>query len=173
MANGDDQKTNLRMMLNLKGALAFFLVGVAALMVLIWMLRPPRTGADGVDAGTVALIASMITLFIKMAADAVGFQFNSSAGSEKKDEVQAGVSAKLADKVASAPGAPPTVPVPPWWRRLTDTEKNAITTVAAGDARVAAFVTASQVGAATKDDLDYLVTKGLLTQDRATAIAAP
>ena len=33
-------------------------------------------------------------------------------------------------------------------------------------------ITASQVGAATKDDLDYLVSKGLLTQDRATAIAA-
>lgn len=96
------------MNMNPKIALAFFLVFVASVMVLIWMVKPPRTGPDGVDAGTVALIASMITLFIKMAADAIGYQYSSSSGSDKKDDIQAGVAATLANKVA----APVPVQVP-------------------------------------------------------------
>ncbi len=88
---------------NLKGALAFFLVCVAAFMVILWMLHPPAG-----DSNALALLAGFVTLFIKMAADAVGYQFNSSAGSEKKDAVQAEVAGKLADKVAPAAGAAPT-----------------------------------------------------------------
>lgn len=93
--------------MNVKTALAFFLVLIAALMVFTWMLRPPKVGQDGLDAGTIAMISGMIMLFIKMAADAIGFQFNSSAGSEQKDKVQAEVQSKLADKVAPAAPAPP------------------------------------------------------------------
>lgn len=172
MANGDDAtKTVTGSLMNLKGALAFFLVVVAAGLV-VFLVNTLVNSAGKLDAGTIALFASFVTMFIKMAADGTGYQFSSSSGSEKKDEVQASVSAKLADKVPTPPAPPPSVPIPPWWSRLQDGEKNAITTAAVADPRVAAFVTASQVGAATKDDLDYLVTKTLLTQDRATAIAA-
>lgn len=155
--------------INIKSFLAFFLVAMAAFMVILWMVHPPAG-----DGNSLALLAGFVTLFIKMAADATGYQFNSSAGSEKKDEVNAAVQTKLAEKVGpSAPVPPSTTPVPPWWARLNDTEKNAITAAAATDPRVAAFVSASQVGAANADDLSYLVSKGLLTQERATAIAAP
>lgn len=88
-----DEMSNLS---NLKGGLAFFLVCVAAFMVILWMVHPPAG-----DGNTLALLAGFVTLFIKMAADAIGYQFNSSAGSEKKDAVQAEVAGKLADKVAS------------------------------------------------------------------------
>lgn len=158
--------------MNVKTVLAFFLVIIAALLV-VYLINTLTGAAKGtLDAGTIALFASFVTMFIKMASDATGFQFNSSAGSEKKDEVQASVSAKLADKVPAPPAPPPPVPVPPWWSRLTDAEKNSITTAAPADPRVQAFVTASQVGAATKDDLAYLVNKTLLTQVRANEIAA-
>ena len=151
-------------LLNLKGGLAFFLVCVAAFMTILWMLYPP-TG----DASQIGLLAGFVTLFIKMAADAVGYQYNSSSGSEKKDEVQAVVAGKLADKVPGAPGA---LPVPPWWSRLTDIEKNAITAAGPTDPRTAAFITASQNGAAGRDDLEYLVSKSLIAPDRVSIISA-
>ena len=55
---------------------------------------------------------------------------------------------------------------------MTDAEKNAITSASTADPRVAAFVTASTTGAATADDLAYLVSKNLLAADRPAAIAA-
>lgn len=68
----------------MKLTLAFFLVVTAAGMVVLWMLHPP-----GGDAGMLAMLASFVTMFIKMAADAVGYQYNSSAGSEKKSDLLA------------------------------------------------------------------------------------
>jgi hypothetical protein len=150
--------------LTLKGALAFFLVCVAAFMCILWMLHPP-TG----DASQIGLLAGFVTLFIKMAADAVGYQYSSSAGSDKKDETSAGVARALADKVASAPGAQPQLIVV-WWSVLTDEEKQKITTAAPADPKVMAFVTAANIGKATPEDLHYLVAQGLLTQERATVI---
>lgn len=156
--------------INIKSFLAFFLVFIAAFMVILWMVHPPAG-----DGNSLALLAGFVTLFIKMAADSTGYQFTSSAGSEKKDEVNAAVQTKLAEKVAGPVPTPPTptTPIPPWWSRLNEAEKTAITAAGTTDPRVAAFITASQVGAANADDLAYLVTKNLLTQDRATAIAAP
>lgn len=156
--------------LSLKGALAFFLVCVSAFMVILWMLHPPV-----VDAGTAALLASFVTMFIKMAADAIGYQYNSSAGSDKKDDTQAKVADKLASAVAPVPGAPPTPPAPPpviaWWSLLTDPEKATIN-AARSDARVQSFVDRAQQGKADSADLDYLVARGLLTAPRADTIKA-
>ncbi len=171
-----DQRRTLRstlMGLNPKIVLAFFNIVVAAALTVFFTIVLVRTTSDGkttLDPGTIALLAGFITTFILMAKSGSDYQFSSSAGSDKKDETQAQVSSKLAEKVPGAPGT--SGPIPPWWSRLTDAEKNVITAAVATDPRVAAFVTASQVGAATSDDLAYLVTKGLLTQDRATAIAA-
>lgn len=152
--------------LSLKGALAFFLVCVAAFMVILWMLKPPV-----VDAGTAALLASFVTMFIKMAADAIGYQYSSSAGSDKKDDAQAKVATTLAAAVAPQPNAPNGAPVVAWWSLLTDPEKTAIN-AARSDARVQSFVDRAQAGKADAADLDYLVARGLLLQGRADAIKA-
>lgn len=152
--------------LTLKGSLAFFLVCVAAFMTILWMLHPP-TG----DASQIGLLAGFVTLFIKMAADAIGFQFNSSAGSEKKDEVQAVVSAKLADKVPTPPPPPSAAPsvVMAWWSLLTDAEKTALATPPVDD-RVQKFMDTAKLGRATPDDLAYLVSRNLITAARAAEI---
>ncbi len=151
--------------LTLKGALAFFLVCVAAFMTILWMLHPP-TG----DASQIGLLAGFVTLFIKMAADAIGYQYNSSSGSDKKDETQAKVAGALAEKVAApSPAANPVV-VTAWWSVLTDEERAAIS--ASTDPRAQAFVAAAKIGKAAQVELANLVTLGLLTQDRATAIQA-
>lgn len=153
--------------LTLKGALAFFLVCVAAFMVILWMLKPPV-----VDAGTAALLASFVTMFIKMAADAIGYQYNASAGMDKKDEAQAKITNTLAAAVAPPPpSAPNGAPVVAWWSLLTDPEKTAIN-AARADARVQSFVDRAQAGKADTADLDYLVARGLLMQGRADAIKA-
>lgn len=161
--------------LSLKGLLAFFLVCVAAFMVILWMLHPPT-----VDAGTAALLASFVTMFIKMAADSIGYQYNSSAGSDKKDDTQAKVADKLASAVAPLPGAPtnggapgtPSAPVVAWWPLLTDTERNAIQSAVPNNPQLAAIMTAMQAGKGTKADLEYLVTRGMLSADRADVIGA-
>lgn len=175
----DEQQTNATpirtaiLSLNPKFVLAFFLIIVAALLVVFFIMivtnRP--NGAPPLDAGTVAVIVGLITTFVLMAKSASDYQFSSSAGSDKKDDAQTAVSKALADKVP----VPATVSVPaavaaPWWGKLTDLEKNVISANAKDDPRLAAFMTAAAAGAANADDLSYLVSKGLLTQDRATAI---
>lgn len=154
---------------NAKVALAFFLVFVAAAMVFSWMWQPP----DG-DANALSLLAGFVMLFIKMAADAIGYQYNSSSGSEKKDEVSAKVNEVLATKVPSAapPATPDPVVVMAWWSLMTDAERAAITAAAITDPKAAQFVATATTGKATPDDLAYLVGKGWLTQERAALIQA-
>ena len=157
-----------------KVVLAFFLTALAACLFMFLAVLLVYAPAGKVDAGTFGLLASMIMLFIKMAADANGYQTQSSAGSDKKDDTQATVSKALADKVQAppAPVVPATAAPIAWWGRLTNGEPAAITAAAATDPRVMVFITAANVGAATPDDLAYLVSKGLLTQARADAIKA-
>ena len=166
------------MTLNPKIVLAFFNIVLAAALVVyfIHILINRPAGSQPLDAGTVALLAGFITTFLLMAKSSSDYQFVSSSGSDKKDDAQTAVSKALADKVPapSVPVTPSPSPVPgsqPWWPKLTDAEKNVITAASTSDPRVAAFITAAQTGAANADDLAYLVTKNLLTQDRATAIA--
>lgn len=138
---------------SLKGALAFYLATLAFILVVFWMIRPPPG-----DGNAIALLAGFVTLIVKMAADAVGYQFQSSAGSDKKSDLMA---------QAPAIGAPA---VAPWWSVLTGAEKDKITAEAASDPQVAAFVTTASAGHATADDLAYLVSKTLLTPARASEI---
>ncbi len=86
----------------MKGLLAFFLVVVAAAMVFLWMMHPPSG-----DASQIGLLAGFVTLFIKMAADAIGYQFNSSAGSDKKDDT---IQKAVAGDTAVVPTVPPATP---------------------------------------------------------------
>lgn len=120
------------------------------------------------DTGSVVDLAKiMLAALVNMGLIALGFFFGSSKSKETADAAKDALVDKLTPQT---PTPAPTVPVPPWWSRLLDGEKNAITAAAAADPRIAAFVTASQGGAATADDLSYLVSANLLTQDRADAI---
>jgi hypothetical protein len=152
--------------LSVKGVLAFYLVTLAFILVIVWMFRPPSA-----DANALALLAGFVTLFLKMAADASGYQYQSSAGSDKKDDNQAKVTSTLA--AAAAPNVPPPEAAPSvvaWWSLLTDAERAAVTNNRS-DARVESFITKAQSGRANKEDLTYLVARGLLTQGRADAIS--
>ena len=114
MANGNGDQTNPTIRgtilgVNPKVVLAFFLVIVAALMVIFLIVMLTGTTAK-LDAGTIALFASMVTTFILMAKSGSDYQFSSSAGSDKKDDTQAQVSSKLADKVTAPAPLPPPAP---------------------------------------------------------------
>ncbi len=156
---------------NVKSVLAFFLVVIAAALVVfltLVLISNTKEGKATLDPGTIALLAGFVTTFILMAKSAADYQYSSSAGSDKKDETSANVQRALADKVPGAPGLAQLIIV--WWSVLTDEEKQKITTAAPADPKVMAFVTAANVGKATPEDLHYLVAQGLLTQERATVI---
>ena len=165
------------MSLNPKIVLAFFLVIVAAGLVIFFpYLLVISKGS--IDAGTAAMIATMVTTFILMAKSACDYQTSSSAGSDKKDDAQTAVSKALAEKVPT-PASPIPTPVPPavvvaWWGALDAAEQAALTAAAVTDPKVQAFIAAAKTGKATPDDLAYLVSKipPLLSQARADAIAA-
>lgn len=111
------------------------------------------------------LVGALATNF----SNVVGYWIGSSSGSTAKDEQNAKVAEKLAEKVM--PQAP--APTAPWWNKLTDAERAAIegaATAATPDTRAAEFITAAKLGAASGEDLNYLTTKGLLTADRALEI---
>ena len=162
--------------LNPKIVLAFFMAVLSAFLVVFLMMVLVYSPAGKLDAGTIALFAGFVTLFIKSATDAIGYQFQSSSGSDKKDDAQTAVSKALADKVpAPAPITPPPVPpavVVAWWGALDPAEQQALTDAAATDPKVASFIEAAKAGRATADDLAYLVSKipPLLSQDRADAL---
>jgi len=90
--------------LNPKIVLAFFLVVIAAAMV-VYLINTLVNTTAKLDAGTVALFASMVTTFILMAKSATDYQTSSSAGSDKKDDAQTAVSKALAEKVPPAPAS--------------------------------------------------------------------
>ena len=159
-------------MTNSKIILAFFLIVLAALLFIFFAILLFNAGGK-LDSGTVALLSGFVTTFVLMAKSASDYQFSSSAGSDKKDDAQTAVSKALAEKVPSPPGAPITpATTQPWWPKLTDAEKNDISAKQDTDPRVRTIVMAMTSGSAAPDDLAYLVANNLLTQDRATAIAA-
>jgi len=166
MANGTADK-NDSMFADTQKGLAWFICVSFVALIFVWVFFPPTMKPE-----SMAQLNNLVSTLVTIVALAIGYFFGSSRSSKDKDDQSAKVAEKLADKVGATQPAGANVPVPPWWARLKDDEKNTITAAGNADPRVAAFVTASMAGAATADDLTYLVTKGLLTQDRATAIAA-
>lgn len=142
-----------------------FMVGVA----LFWRMTHPAEIND-------KLLDMMLTILFGTAFVAIiNYLVGSSRGSQAKDDTQN----KIMEKLTSGPPNGPVAPVPsppavttPWWSLLTESEKGLITVAAANDPRVDAFIKTSAGGHGNADDLAYLVTKALLTQDRATAIQA-
>ena len=143
---------------------SFAVATLASTMRLLWIGEP-----DAITDMAKTLQAAMVN----MGLIALGFFFGNTMAKMAQDKGQQAVVDKLTstNPPTGGPVAPLAAPtVVPWWSALTDAEKNVIAANAKDDPRVAAFMTAAASGAATADDLAYLVTKGLLTQDRAAAI---
>lgn len=121
------------------------------------------------------MLDTMITiLFSTCLVTVYNYSFGSSRGSTAKDDTTNKIVEKLTSTAppgASGPVAPiaaPTVVVA-WWSVLTPEEQVALS--ASNDPRVQSFIVSAKNGKASQDDLTYLVGKGLLTQERAAAIA--
>jgi hypothetical protein len=122
------------------------------------------------------LLDMMLTILFGTAfVGIVNYLVGSSRGSQAKDETQN----KVIDKLTSPPPNGPVAPVPSpppavvaWWSTLNEAERATITADATNDPRVQSFIAAAQTGRAIPDDLAYLVSKGLLTPDRAAIIQA-
>lgn len=174
MANGNGQSENVTWMSDVQRALALVLVGTFALTLVLLTIRiiiwgDPPTLVD--------LMKTLISALINVVMLVLGYFYGSSKAKEQSDSSQQ----KIVEKLTSTAPPGPTGPVAPvpgptivvaWWSVLTPEEQAAITAAATADPKIQAFVTAAGVGKASQDDLTYLVTKGLLTQDRATVIAA-
>lgn len=168
MANGNGSDSGW--MADVQRALALIFVGSFCIGFLFMVGKVVFRG--NVDQN-LDILKIIIPAAITFVGAVIGYFYGSSKSKDQSDASQQ----RVVDKLTSAPPGTlppnPTAPVPPWWGRLTDEEKNAITAASAGDPRIAAFVTASQVGAANVDDLNYLVSKNLLTQERLAVISAP
>lgn len=154
---------------------------IALIFVLLFVGLMSLNGYQMMRLGSVNDVVEMqkqlINALINVVMVVVGFFFGASKTAKDQVESQARVAEKLAEKAALPvpPGPPmqsPTAAIVAWWSLLTDAERSAIEAAAAGsgDQRVAAFIEAAKAGAAAGDDLDYLVSKGLLAADRAAEI---
>jgi hypothetical protein len=99
--------------------------------------------------------------------DSVVYWIGSSAGSSDKDSAQQATTDRLVEAVATS--APVAAMKKPWWGQLTDAEKAAIQAKAT-DPKVKDFMDHASAGTATPEELSYVVSQGLLTQDRAAAL---
>lgn len=165
MANGEPPAT---WMTDVQRALAILFVGTFCLIVVVMVIKVTFWG----DIPTVSdILKIIIPAMINLVTFVAGYFYGSSKAKDQSDASQQ----RVVDKLTSTPpGTLPPTPslavVAPWWSKLADTEKAAITAAGPNDPRIAAVIMAMTAGAATPDDLAYLVSKGLLTQERADAI---
>lgn len=160
-------------MSDVQRALALILVGTFALTLMMLTIRVVIWG----DPPTlVDLIKTLISALINVVMLVLGYFYGSSKAKEQSDSSTARVVEKLTSPPPNGPVAPvpspPAAPAIAWWSLLTEEEKTGITAAAATDPRVQVFAAAAAIGRATPDELAYLVSKGLLTPERATAIQA-
>lgn len=118
------------------------------------------------------MVGAMISAFTLV----VGFWIGSSAGSSDKDEAARATTEKLVEAVAtSSPMAPKPAPPAPTsnpvrWASLSADEQAAVGAASASDPRIAQFMVKAQNGGVSPDELDYLVSKGVVTTARAEEI---
>lgn len=166
--------TTTTFMSDVQRVLALILVGSFAIIMLVMAMRLTFMGqpTDITD-----ILKTLISSLINVVMIVLGYFFGSSKSKEQSDTSQQ----KIVEKLTSTQppnGSGPVAPVPAptvvvaWWSLLTDAERTAIDVAATTDPRVKAFADSAATGKATVEDLDYLVIKNLLTQERATAIAA-
>lgn len=108
-----------------------------------------------------------------------------SADAMKAAAIVAPAAAEAAAPPAAEVAAPPAVDaalrqagiephpqvVVAWWSMLSPKEQGDLSIESIADPRVSTFVEASKIGRATAEDLDYLVSRGLLTQDTADRLS--
>lgn len=163
MANGTDKVAD-GWMSDVQRALALILIGTVAFMVIALTVRIVISG----DLPTIAsLLKELKDALTNMSLIALGFFFGNTMAKMAQDKSQQDLVQKM---TPTAPGTPSAVPVPPWWAKLTEDEKNAIAAAMKADPRIDTIKSAMTAGAATPEDLQYLVAANLLTQDRADAI---
>jgi hypothetical protein len=162
-------------MSDVQRAIALILIGTLAATAFLIAIRLVIWGDAAALLDMAKTLQSNLT---NMALIALGFFFGSTIQKALSDAGQQKIVEKLTSSTppATGPVAPLAAPPEPvvvvaWSSKLTEAERAAIASAAnAGDARVAAFITAADAGKASPDDLTYLVGKGLLTQERATQI---
>lgn len=130
----------------------------AAVVLLSLFIKIPIDG----PAGQLLEVLKNVVLIM------VGFYFGSAISNRRKDEAIIGQMAPA----KNPPNVPDVTPVVAWWSLLTDTERNAIQSAVPNNPQLAAIMTAMQAGKGTKADLEYLVTRGMLSPDRADVIGA-
>jgi hypothetical protein len=162
-------------MSDVQRAIALILVGTLAIITLATAVKLMFSADPAVIADVSKTLQAAL---VNMALIALGFFFGSNLSKQQADAGQQ----RIVDKLTSTnpPGTPgpiapvpaPTVPPTPWWTVLTDDERTNIDRESTADPAVAKFAAAAQLGRATQDDLVYLVSKNLLTADRARIIGA-
>lgn len=170
MANGDTQQPS-GWMSDVQRALALLIIGVIVMTAAALVLRMIISGDI---AAVIDLAKSTLSNLTNMGLIALGFFFGNTKAKIDTDAGQQKVMDKLTSTPpGSLPPQPPGQSPTPWWSKLTDAEKTAITAAAPNDPRVNAFVIASATGAAAEDDLTYLASKNLLTPERVDEIKKP
>lgn len=177
MANGQNGNTPAPpdatgWMSDVQRALALIIIGVIAASAAALVMRIVISGLidDVLD-----ITKTMLAALVNMGLVALGFFFGNTIAKMTQDKGQQALTDKL---TSTPPGTLPPVPggpttqSPPWWAKLEDAEKNAISAAGETDSRIKSIILAMTAGAATPDDLTYLVTNGLLTQARADTIKA-
>lgn len=122
-----------------------------------------------IDGGTNEVLTMMVGSLTTGFGLVLNFWLGSTSSASDSRRTQAALTDKLAD--AASASVPVTAPKP-WWPLLTETERTAIMAAAGTDPKVKAFADRAAAGAGNSDDLAYVVGLGLLTQDRAAAIAS-
>lgn len=172
-------------MSDVQRALALMIVGSFAISTLLATIRVVFFDASP---AVLDMTKTLQQSLQNMALIALGFFFGNTMAKMQQDRGQQ----QVVDKLTSAPPQGPVAPVPSpvvapapvvvvsWWSLLTDDEKAAITIATATDSRVQVFLNAAPAGRATIEDMQYLLSKNLLTkerfdlltQDRSAAVAA-
>lgn len=162
-------------MSDVQRTLALLLVGTFTLMIVLFAARIMVSGELTLIG---ALLKELKDALNQMVMMALGFFLGNTMAKMAQDKASQNVVEKLTGP--TPPGGPVT-PIPvtpvvapvPWWNQLTEAERKAITDAAAadpGDTRLASIASGPVVVKLMPDDMAYLVAKGLLTQERATAI---
>lgn len=170
MANGNESDGWMN---DVQRALALALIGIFVVTLFVMAVRVTFWGEPTI---VVDLLKTLIAALVNVVMLVLGYFYGSSKAKEASDSSQQKIVEKLTSTAPPnggpvAPLAAPVVVVA-WWSLLTDAERAAIAAAAPTDPKVAAFMSAAQVGKATPDDVANLVAAGLLTTERAAAIQA-
>lgn len=152
-------------MSDVQRVIALILVGTFAALVFI---ATARLVINGESQLLNEMAKTLQSALVNMSLIALGFFFGSNSSKVASDAgAQRILEAAVTPKVPPPPGMGSGQP---WWPKLTEAERTAIANAKSADPKIDAFITAATSGAATADDLTYLVSKGLLTPDRTAAI---